>query len=299
MTVQWLTISFTKSGSSFGPDRTQNITKSFKRGNSPLLAALRQSPRRAAHFRFARESCRPDLSRYDLLVLKAVGRGFRHGAGRSTAIGTQVSKNPVILGLILLITYGALNAQESQEVVLSLLLKPTCDRYVSGFAERTADGYESWRKLNSEVVAAAEANPGFQAALTESKAKLSEGHGISDDELDRCEYLQSMYEAFSRPAEPRMMSPEGTWSLFKEGLATANHGTIRQCVTWSAAQMMNALLESSTDGELVQFGVALGKIVSTTQHDDLIEATVILDNGKGSKVLFSRNANDEWLISSL
>jgi hypothetical protein len=210
-----------------------------------------------------------------------------------------VSKNPVLFWFILLITHGALNAQESQDVFLSLLLKPTCDRYAAGFAERTADGYESWRKLNGEAIAAVEANPGFQAALTESKATQSEEHGISDEELRQCEYLQSMFETFSRPIEPRMKSPEGTWSLFKEGLATANHGTIRQCVTWSAAQLMNALLESSTDGELEQFGVALGKIVSTTQYDDLVEARVILDNGKGSTVLFSRNANGEWLISSL
>ena len=96
-----------------------------------------------------------------------------------------------------------------------------------------------------------------------------------------------------------MVSPEGTWAFFKEGLAKANKDTIRQCVTSTAAQSINALLESGTDEELGQFGVWLGKIVSTTQYDDFTEAVVVFEDGKASSVLFWRNANDEWLISSL
>ena len=205
----------------------------------------------------------------------------------------------VLLGLALLVGSTNAVAQESMEVYFTLLIKPMCDKRIPDFEDATSDGYKSWRVLNSEAIAAVEGNPGFIAQSEQIAKKLQEQEDLGQDENIQCESLKATFTALSRPVDSGMKSPEGTWLILKEGLKAGDRSLVRKCVTSSAAHMMDQILTDATDEQLRQLGDMFGEIVSTSEYDEMIEATVLADDGRASSVLFHRNINDEWLIASM
>lgn len=205
----------------------------------------------------------------------------------------------LIVGLPLFFVPGPGEAQEDLGVYFALLIKPVCDEYIPGFEASTSDGYLSWRELNEVAIASHEKNRGFTQQSEQIVNSVRERGELDHETIVQCRWLESTFGALSRPVDPSMKTPEGTWSTLRYGLENGDRESVLKCVTASAADVMQQVLDGATDEQLRQLAGSLGKIVSTNVYGEIAEAAVVTHEGKGSSVLFHRNINEEWVITSL
>ena len=154
-----------------------------------------------------------------------------------------------------------------QRIDSVLMLKAICDIYVPGFQDKSAAAYSKWRQRNLEVVQQFERDPDSSSSKANKLTKEERMEMIQNEKispLERSKFIESCNDELIEhllwiAPDPRLNTPEGTWTTFLNALRSGDRKLAVSCLTSQARQnFRHQIMDVLSDEQLKsQAGAAM------------------------------------------
>jgi hypothetical protein len=105
--------------------------------------------------------------------------------------------------------------------------------------------------------------------------------------------------------DPRLSSPEKTWSLHKRALIEGDHTLLLKCLTPSLFRRQRKIFESVNPDQLMEMGLSIGTIEKITADDKQAKYRTVRELTRNRKsynitnYIYFTNIFGEWRIAQM